>query len=67
MLIDIISGSHYVDNKEVSIVENITVQGFAWTDLEEDFSDYCLRNGRDIGWKTCLDLFLLFCPIKTNV
>ena len=65
MLIDTISGLYYIGGKEVSANEKgIWIQGFAWTDLEENIEDYCIRNGRKICWENLFGAFSAFLALK---
>ena len=65
MLIDITSGARYADGKEVSRDEkSIRVQGFGWTDLEDDFNEYCIKNGKNVCWGNLFGAFSVFLTFK---
>ena len=61
MLIDIISGTHYQNDEEMSVNRNnISIQGFGWTDADEDISDYFLKCGEEINWSNIFGAFSAF-------
>ena len=65
MLIDIISGAYYAEAEEVSFQKNnIWIQGFGWTDSEDNFADYCLKSGKNIHWRNLFGAFSVFLALE---